>query len=161
MGTADAVARETAWLRTSGDGLPALLATAGGRLDVVQGYWPRTPTGEQRCLYVMRRQLKAVRFAAVRSMAVHQFLLRVVWPATDGDGVIENDQAVLDLAIDDVFARIGGTVGDKTHGGRFLSVAEGAADQVASFHDPATSVPQFGALVAEITYSADDVETIG
>ena len=43
MSTADAVDREAAWLATSGDGLPALLVTAGGPFGVVQAYWPRTP----------------------------------------------------------------------------------------------------------------------
>lgn len=53
MTTADAVDRETAWLQTVGDSLPALLSTAGGPFDNVQGYYPRTPSMEQKTLYVM------------------------------------------------------------------------------------------------------------
>ena len=39
MSTADAVAREAAWLTTSNDSLPVLLAPAGP-WQVVQAYWP-------------------------------------------------------------------------------------------------------------------------
>ncbi len=161
MSLADAVARETAWLCTAGDGLPALLAEHDGPFDVVQGYHPRTPSSEQRSLYVMRRTLKSNRFAAVRRMAVHSFVLRLWWPASDGEGVMENDQAALDVAVGKVIARVAGPPFDKTHGGRFLSVAEGDSELAVSFSDPARSVPDLGALVAEISYSADDPETIG
>jgi hypothetical protein len=159
--TADAVARETAWLRTSGDGLPALLVAAGGFFDILQGYATRTPGSEQRSLYVTRRTIRNKRFAAVRQMNKYDFLLRIWWPARDGDGAVETDQADLDAAVEAVFARVGGTLGDKTHGGRFLSVAEDGADLTAVFADPMQTIPNLGALLVDITYSADDVETIG
>ncbi len=158
--TADAIARETAWLRTGGDGLPALEAANGGPFDVVQAYFPRTPASEQRSLFVMRNRLRSVRFANIRNMAKHHLLLRLWWPAVAGDGAVESDQQALDDAVELVFARIGGTLGDKTHGGRFLSVAE-SGDQEATFHDPMRSLPEVGALICDITYDADDYETIG
>jgi hypothetical protein len=58
MPYADAVAREAAWLVTSGDGLPALLKTAGGRWDVVQGYWPGNRLHAQKTgIYVRRSHI--------------------------------------------------------------------------------------------------------
>ncbi len=161
MGSADAVARETAWLTSVDDGLPALAAVAGGPFDVIVPYFPRTPQTTCRSLFVLRKTLTAKRFAAIRSMNQHLFLLRIWWPAADGDGVAENDQAGLDEAVDLVLARVGGFLGDKTHGGRFLSVAENGADTEVTFVDPMRTLPEIGALLADITYPADDVETIG
>ncbi len=74
MSSADAVARETAWLRTAGDGLPSLLDEHGGPFQVLQGYWPRTAQTTARSLFVLRKTLTAKRFAAVRSMNQHRFL---------------------------------------------------------------------------------------
>jgi hypothetical protein len=159
--SADAVVRETAWLRTVGDGLPALAKEAGGPFDVVQAYMPRTPALETRCLFVLRPTIKAVRFAAVRSMNRYQFKLRVWWPANDGKGEVEDDQQALDDAVELVLQRIGGTPGDKTHGGRFLSVAENGEETTVQFLDPMRSLPDVMALMCDITYPADDPETLG
>lgn len=159
--SANAVDRETAWLATSGDGLPALLADAGGPFDVVQAYWPRTPELSKRGLYVMRRRIRTKRFAAVRGMNKYPFALRIVWPALDGDGKAENDQRALDEAVELVLQRIGGTVGDKTHGGRFLSVSEDGEETNVEFDEPAHTLADTACLTATITYNADDPETIG
>lgn len=159
--SADAVQRETAWLREIGDTLPALLEEAGGPFEIVQAYWPRTPEASKRGLYVMRQRIRTVRFAAQRQMNKYPFLLRIVWPAFDGDGCVENDQGALDEAVELVLQRIGGLQFDKTHGGRFLSVAEGGEEQSVTFDDPARSLAESGCLTASIAYTADDVETIG
>lgn len=158
--SADAVTRETAWLSASGDGLPALLATAGGPFDTIQGYWPRTPNTEQRGLYVMRQRTRQVRFANVRQMDKYMFRLRIWWPLLDGAGSAESEQQALDNAIEMVIVRVGGQQFDKTHGGRFLSVAEEGPIE-ATYADPAQTLPQINRLLVDITYSADDVETIG
>ncbi len=159
--SASAVDRETAWLRTSGDTLPGLLAEVGGPFDTIQAYFPRTPAAEQRALYVMRRTLRGVRFAAVRSMARHAFLLRIAWPARDGRGEAEEDQRALDEAIELVLRRVDGPPYDKTHGGRFLSAGEGLEEVTTTFTDAARTLPEVGMLLADITYTADDPETIG
>lgn len=162
--TANAVDRETAWLQGSGDGLPALLIAAGGRWDVVGPYQPRTPNQSQSQLYVQRRALKIERFGMIRRMAHYEFALCMYWPFRRGDGNAEGEQRSFDLAIDDVLTRVGGLgppLADKTHGGRFLSVAEDPT-QIDLRYTPAATT--FAALVnyeAEITYWADDFDFNG
>lgn len=163
MSSADAVARETAWLTAydPADGLPALLAADGGPFDIVQGYLPRTPV-QRRCqLYVMRRRLQEVRTAHVRRMARHQFELRIIWPASSPTGAAEVPQQALDNAIELVLERIGGLMLDKTHGGRFLSVAEDPAEVSVDFADPEPSLRDRADLTCVVSYSADDVEING
>jgi hypothetical protein len=53
--------------------------------------------------------------------------------------------------------RILGPLGDKTHGGRFLSVAEGPGLVDVDYTDPDATI-ELGVLRAEVTYSADDRE---
>lgn len=158
MSTADAVDRETAWLQTSGDSLPALVKTAGGPFDNVQAYFPRTPSMEERSLYVLRRRINHPRTANVRLMPQFPFHLIVWWPILDGTGEAEADQRALDFAVDLVLARIAGPLLDKTHGGRFLSVAENPRVVDVEFADPELTIPS-GFLRADVTYSADDLET--
>jgi hypothetical protein len=159
--TADAVTRETAWLTTSGDGLPALLATAGGPFDLIQAYFPRTPSMEQRSLFVIRQRIRQARTANVRQMSTYPFLLRIQWPILDVTGNAEAEQQALDNAVELVFQRVSGPVFDKTHGGRFLSVAENPRATEATFRDPMITLPTLNALLVDITYSADDPETTG
>lgn len=159
MSTADAVDRETAWLATVGDTLPALLASAGGPFDVVQAYQPRTPNRRQKNLFVLRQQLHDKRFAHPRRMSDYQFLLRIWWPLSSGAGSAEADQRSLDAAVDLVLTRIAGFVGDKSHGGRFRSVAEDPAEVTVRFDDPERTMPE-AVFTAEITYYADDFEVI-
>lgn len=157
MSTADAVARETAWLQASGDGLPALLVSAGGPFDVVQAYYPRTPSMEQYSLYVLRRRNSNVRFGAQRIMPGHNFHLQVWWPLLAVDGIAEGEQQALDNAVELVLQRVTGTLGNKTHGGRFLSVAENPRTLDVDYTPPEQTIP-LGYLHAEVTYAADDVE---
>lgn len=161
MSTADAVDREVAWLTTSGDGLPALLASAGGPFGNIQGYWARTPGRRGTNLFVMRRGLTERRFANVRRMATHELVLKIVWPLSSGVGAAEDDQRALDVAVDQVLQRIGGFTGDKSHGGRFRSVAEDPAHVTVRFVDPAGTVPPEAEFWAEIAYTADDPEFTG
>lgn len=163
MTTPTAVQREAAWLVTSGDGLPALVTTAGGPFDVVQGYWPRTPQARKAALYLTRPGYADMRFGAHRKIRRHSFLLRVAWPigaTTIGTDLWEEEQIALDNAVHQVVARIVAFDGDKTHGGRFLSVAEAPAAQPINvrFGDPAHASGGGGRvdLTAEITYQADD-----
>lgn len=164
MTTADAVARETAWLTTI-DSLPPLLASNGGRWDVVQGYWPRTGSVSKRGLYVQRTGIRVVRLGALRKLRQYHFRLIALWPMLSTTGGAEAEQAAFDLALDDVLVRIDGLtvppIADKTHGGRFLSVAEnpGVVDVVITPGEHAFAVaPPF--FSAEISYWADDAEIL-
>lgn len=164
-GLDSAVAREAAWLSASGDGLPALLATAGGPFDAVQGYMPRTPAARQTQLWVLRRGVATRRFSNHRRIATHTFVVSLWWPigssaASGSTSLAEDEQAAFDAALALVVARVEGLPGDKTHGGRFLSVAE-APDESAGVRvdlgDPAQGIPA-GVLTAQLTYVADDTD---
>jgi hypothetical protein len=159
--TADAVDREADWLTTSGDGLPALLTTAGGPFEIVQAYWRRTPAGRATQLYVIRKALHEERFANVRRMARYQFELRIIWPQSSATGAAEGVQRSLDAAIDLVLQRVGGLPGDKSHGGRFLSVAEHPPEVTVDFADPVRSLDARADLEATVSYWADDTEITG
>ncbi|MFD9632826.1 hypothetical protein [Streptomyces violascens] len=161
MSTADAVDREAAWLASFGDGLPALLAAAGGPFDVVQAYLRRTPQGRTKQLYVTRRHLREERFAHPRRMPRYQFELRIIWPMSSNSGAAEDSQRALDEAVDLVLQRVGGFVGDKSHGGRFLSAAENPPEVTVSFSDPERSMDARADLEATVSYWADDTEITG
>ena len=155
MSTADAVDREVAWMTTSGDGLPGLLTSVGGPFDTVRAYQPRTPATQQTSLYVLRPRLKDARFADIQKLITYDFRLRVVWPIRSSTGSAEDEQRAMDAAIGLVVARIRGPQLDKSHGSRFLSVAENPADITVDFDDPEHTIPA-KTLRAEITYSGDD-----
>jgi hypothetical protein len=161
VSTADAVSREAAWLNTAlPDGLPLLPTAAGGPWDVIQAYMPRTPIAQKTQIYVLRRKLVTVRFAQQRRMATHHMHLSCVWPigaSSTASGIAESEQQALDAALALLVQRIEGPVGDKTHGGRFMSVAEapnGTGIDV-DVADPAQAIPS-GYLTASVTYLADD-----
>lgn len=164
VSTADALAREVAWLSTSGDGLPALLAAAGGPWNVVQAYWTRTPPTRQTALYLVRTTLRDYRFSAERRIDSYAFRAKLWWPigaTASGTDLWEAEQAALDAAVDVVLTRIRGFLFDHTHAtaaGSFLSVAEAPEPGAitVSFTDPEASASAVNALRADITYSADD-----
>jgi hypothetical protein len=159
VSTADVVARETAWLQTSGDGLPALLTSAGGPFADVHAYWPRGSDMNtySHTLYVMRTRIAVDRFANVRLMPHYPMHLVAWWAVVDGSGSAETEQSNLDSAIDLVLTRINGLLGDKTHGGRFLSVAENPRVLDVEFAPAEATLPE-GYLRADVLYSADDPE---
>lgn len=161
--TATAVAREAAWLAgyNPSDGLPALLKSRGGPFDIVQPYWPRTPAARRSSLYVMRRNIQSVRTANIRTMDRYQFVLRIVWPVSSRSGGAEVVQQALDDAVELVLQRVGGLFMDKTHGGRFLSVAENPPQSDTDFLDPESSITANADLRVDISYWADDFETSG
>lgn len=162
--TATAVTREAEWLAAynPADGLPGLLRAYGGPFDVVQPYWPRTPAARRNSLYVLRRNIQSGRTANIRTMDRYQFVLRIVWPLSSRTGGAEVVQQALDNAVEMVLLRVGGLFMDKTHGGRFLSVAENPPQSDVDFLDPEASIAgQNPELRADITYWADDFETSG
>lgn len=170
MSTADAVAREAGWLagpaQTAGtQTLPALLKSFGGPFDVVQAYLPRTPATRQTRLYVLRPRIQDTRFAQQRTMDTYDFRLRAFWPIGSGTitaQIAEIEQRNFDNAIDLVVARIRGLVADHTHGGAFLSAAEGPPNALidVQFGDAEQEISA-GTLSATISYSVDDRDQIG
>lgn len=158
MGPEDAVDREAAWLTTSGDGLPDLLADVGGPWDNIQAYWSRTPATRQKSVYVLRRTIRDQRTANIRRTPTYEFLLKIVWPISTSTGAAEKEQRALDAAVGLLLKRIDGPLMDKTHGGRFLSVAENPRYVDVTFLDPEQTLSQVAALRAEVMYSADDFE---
>ncbi|MCC9307684.1 hypothetical protein LN042_11315 [Kitasatospora sp. RB6PN24] len=158
MSTADAVDREVAWLNTSvNDGLPLLPASAGGPWQNIQAYRARTPGRKSTNIFVLRSHTHLRRTANARRMPTYEFHLKVVWPLTSGAGSAETDQRALDAAIDKLLQRIDGQLGDKSHGGRFLSVAENPDNVTVTYEDPEQTLPM-GEFHAEVVYYADDTE---
>jgi hypothetical protein len=161
MSTADAVAREVAWLQTYGDGLPALLTADGGPWDNVQGYWARTPATQQTTIYVLRSSLSDERVANIRIRPAYDFTLKLVWPIRQTTtGIAEGEQQALDNAVDLLLQRVRGPLLDKTHGGRFLSVGEvpRMPGVHVLFEDPEVTIDAVKSLRATVSYSADDYE---
>jgi hypothetical protein len=161
MSSADAVSREAAWLSAynPADSLPALLASLGGPFDIVQPYLRRTPPGRKRQLYVVRTNLQVERFGFNRKINHHTFDLRITWPQSSTPGDAEEVQQALDNAVELVVQRVSGLFLDKTHGARFMAVAEDPAQIDVRFDDPSASLQGPGAeLTCAITYRADDVD---
>ena len=165
--TADAVQREAAWLATANDGLPNLLAEAGGRWDQVNTYWMRTPAQRKRLIIVNKTHMAVRRFAHVRKLITYSFELECWWPLANQTGAAETDQTEFDSALNDLVMRISGfgytasTIADKTHGGRFLSVGETefAGDSIEVSTPPSVSTLPFGVgFTATVSYAADDFE---
>lgn len=158
MSTGDAPAREAAWLAAynPADGLPALTVADGGPFQVVQAYWPRTPERLGTSVFVMRHQSKVDRYANVQKINKYVFRLVCWWPMANITGNAEAVQQDFDNALDLILQRITGPVLNKTHGGRFQSVAEDPASIELLYHDPVQTLAQTNAFAAEISYTADD-----
>ena len=153
-----AVQKETDWLNSysAADGLPGLLKAYGGPWDVVQAYRARTPAQRKARIYVRRSTLRVERFGYNRKINHHAFMLHLYWPQSSPTGQAESVQEDFDNAVDLVVARVSGLFQDKTHGARFLSVAEDPADITVLFDDPEQSIQAKAELTATITYQADD-----
>jgi hypothetical protein len=157
-----AVEREAEWLRISGDGLPSLLTADGGPFDVVQAYRNRTPPQRKTALYLIRPSFVDVRFTNQRKIRTHTFTAHLWWPigsSTTSEQLWEKEQRALDLAVDLVITRLDGFLADKTHGGRFLSVAEAPEPGriTVSFADPlSTATGSPAVLIGQIAWMADD-----
>nr|MDA8323338.1 hypothetical protein [Actinomycetota bacterium] len=91
----------------------------------------------------------------------YEFRLRLVWPVRQATaGSAEAEQRAMDAAVDLLIQRIRGPLGDKTHGGRFLSVGEdlGKPAPTVTWDDPEHTIPATKSLRALVTYHADDFE---
>lgn len=168
MTALSAVQREAAWLAAynPADGLPPLLSSTGGRWDIVAAYLPRTPPTRQAAIYLVRASLEETRFANQRKRQSHGFRAYLFWPigsSTTASGIWESEQLAFDLAVDDLVARIRGTLLDHTHGGQFMSVAEAPTGGRIGvrFVEPTASANTPAMLTADVTYSADSTDIVG
>lgn len=161
--TADACDREAAWLTTTGDGLPALLVSAGGPWDLIQAYEPRTPAQRKNQIWVIRSEFDISILANQRSQPTYAFDLRLHWTLSSGAGSAETDQRAFDAAINALVTRIlgqpptGNPPMDKTHNGAFQSVAETRRRVAVRYVEPAATMTS-AAFSAVCSYSADDWE---
>ena len=162
MTTATAVARESAWLGAV-DALPSLLSVNGGPWGVVQGFWPGNRfAAEKTGLYVDARELDDQRASSQRIRPQYEFTIRAEWPLKGSAAPIaETAQQAFSNALDLLLQRIRGPLGDKTHGGRFLSVAENPRTVRVTKEDPAVTIPADQRLRATVTYKGDDWEISG
>jgi len=163
--TADVEDHEAAWLNTTGDGGPPLSQSAGGPWDVVQAFWPGSRLGQKkRGVYVTCRVTSDDHVNAQRYRDQYTIVLKLTWPVkTPNPPIAENEQRAFSAAIGLLLQRIRGPLGDKSHGGRFLSVGEvpGQASGLVEYEDPEVTIPADGELRATITYHADEKEFNG
>jgi hypothetical protein len=166
MSTGDVCAREAAWLTTSGDSLPSLLVLNGGPWVTIGAYVQGAATRtQQTAVYVMRGNVQQIRVANQRIRPRYPMKLELHWPVrvtTPGSSSIAaTEQQNFDDAIELLRQRVTGPLGDKSHGGRFLSAAEAAKGQVAvdvQYEPPMQTIPQSKELRATMSYYIDDFE---
>ena len=131
MASGDAVAREAAWLNTaSGDSLPFLPASAGGDWQIIDAYTQAAATRtQQTAIYVTREPgWENIRVANQRTRPRYRMRLDLRWPVRvtspgTATSIAAAEQANFDAAIELLRQRVAGPLGDKSHGGRFLSAA--------------------------------------
>ena len=157
---ADSLDREIAWLTTV-DTLPSLLVTNGGMFDLVQAYI-RRGTPSKRSLYLVTATATVDPINSQREQNTYQFIAHIRWPISSPTGQIEDDQRDLAAAVRDTVKRIRGPLGDKTHGGRFLTAGEAGHPAVRVEFDPVdTAIKAGDAMSARIFYTAVDPDHTG
>lgn len=167
MSTADACSREAAWLTTTGDSLPSLPASAGGPWQVIDAYEQGAQTRTQAtAVYVTREPgIEQLRVANQRVRPRYMMRLELRWPvrviSPGASSIAATEAQNFDNAIEQLRARVTGPLGDKTHGGRFLSAAEAARGQagISVRYEPASlTIKADKELRASMTYPVDDFE---
>jgi hypothetical protein len=164
--TADAVTREAAWLNTaSGDSLPFLPASAGGPWNIVDAYVQGAQTRhEAPAIYVTRGKVEQIRVGNQRVRDRYQMRLELRWPvrviSPGSSSIAAQEQQNLDSAVEMLRARITGPLGDKSHGGRFLSAAEvkGMPGIDVTFEPASQTIRQAKEIRAVVSYWIDDFE---
>lgn len=162
----DAIAREAAWLNTtSGDSLPFLPVSAGGPWDVIAAYTQGAQTRTQAtAIYVTRGRAQQYRVANQRIRPRYPMRLVMHWPVRvinpGSSSIAAEEQQAFDDAIELLRQRVTGPLGDKTHGGRFLSAAEvkGAPGWDVQYEPAAVTIKADKELRAVATYAIDDFE---
>jgi hypothetical protein len=165
VATDSAIVRETAWLQVSGDGLPALLAVSGGPFKVIAAYFQGAQTRTQApAIYVTRGKTEQIRAGNQRIRPRYPMRLELVWPvltiSPGSSSIAAAEQQNLDDAIELLRQRVTGPLGDKSHGGRFLSAAEvkGAPGFDVTFEPASVTIRASKEIRACATYCIDDFE---
>jgi hypothetical protein len=164
MGTDSAVAREAAWLQQANDSLPALLQPAGGPFQVVAAYEQGAQTRTQAtAIYVTRGEVEQIRAGNQRIRDRYPMRLELHWPvrvtSPGASSIAATEAQNFDNAIELVRQRVTGPLGDKSHGGRFLSAAEAGTPRIKVTTEPASqTIPANKELRATMAYFIDDYE---
>lgn len=166
MGTDSAVAREAAWLNTTGDSLPFLPASAGGPFEVIAAYEQGAATRSQvTAIYVTRGHVQQIRVGNQRVRPRYPVRLELHWPvraiSPGSSSIAATEQQNFADAIELLRARLTGPLGDKSHGGRFLSAAisgKGAPDIDVQFEPASATIKAAKELRASAVYFVDDFE---
>jgi hypothetical protein len=164
--TGDVCAREASWLNTVDGVLPSLPSGAGGPWNVIEAYFQGAQTRTQAtAIYIMRGAVQQIRVASQRVRPRYPVKLELHWPvrviSPGSSSIAATEQQNFDDAIELLRQRVTGPLGDKSHGGRFLSAAETARGQVAidvQYEKPAETIPQAKELRAVMAYYVDDFE---
>ncbi len=165
-GSNDAIAREAAWLTQAGDGLPSLLASAGGPWGVIAAFTQgaQTPT-QKTAIYVTKGVTQRIRVANQRIRPRYPMRLECRWPvrviSPGASSIAAVEQQNLDDAIELLLERIAGPLGDKTHGGRFLACAEAPRGQAGidvQYEKAEQTIRAAKELRATVSYFIDDFE---
>lgn len=162
MSTATVETREAAWLSTTTDSLPVLIAP-GGPWEVLQAFDPVAHRRTQETtILVIAARVSDQRVSNQRIRPQYEITLDVTWPVRNpAPPIAEGEMQRLKNAVDLVLQRIRGPVGDKTHGGRFLSVAEVPAMATVTYADAAATIPAGKYVACTISYKIDDLEING
>jgi len=168
MSSADAAQREADWLNTtSGDSLPFLPAEAGGPWDVIAAYTQGAQTRTNpTAVYVLRGPFQTLRVANQRTRPRYPMRLELHWPvrviSPGSSSIAATEQQAFDDAVELLRQRVAGPLGDKTHGGRFLSAAiaasRGQPDITVTPEQAAQTIRAGKELRACMTYLVDDFE---
>jgi len=164
--SADAVQREADWLNTtSGDSLPFLPASAGGPWGVIAAYIQGAQTRTNAtAIYVMRGRAEQSRVGNQRIRPRYPMRLELHWPvrviSPGSSSIAAGEQQAFDDAIELLRQRVTGPLGDKTHGGRFLSAAEvkGQPGWDVQYEPAAATIREAKELRAAAVYYIDDFE---
>ncbi len=161
-GTQSPETRETAWL-VAVDALPSLLTVNGGPWEIIQAFDPVARRATQKTsIYVKSLDLDDQRVSNQRIRPQYQIRLECNWPVrTSTAPIAETEMQNLKNAVDLTIQRIRGPVGDKSHGGRFLSVAEVPPRITVTYADPEVTIPVGKYVACVIAYRADDYEVSG
>jgi hypothetical protein len=163
VSTATVESREAAWLSQTGDSLPSLLAANGGPFELIDAFDPVAARPKMKnTLYVMALHASDQRVSNQRIRPQYEITLDINWPARKpGTPLAETAMQDMKNAVDLVLQRVRGPVGDKTHGGRFLSVAEVPAMASVAYSDPSVTISAGSYVGCVVSYRADDFELSG
>jgi hypothetical protein len=157
----DVLTRELAWLNAdpppggSYNSAPNLnSANAGGFFDTIQADAPKI-TPEAPTLYLEYVKTEEDRYAmGGEKVQIHDVHICMYWPFNNSDGSYETAKANFRNAINAVFIRLRGPLGDKSHNSQFLEAGEKITGGL--FREE----PDLYSFVYEIDYQITDLNFV-